>query len=344
MLVRYALCAALPFLQLSCASAEQPAVSRADTIGVGEAQVALDSSTAVPGPPRSARAMRLSPLADSIARRMTFVAKNTTVLTAATRGGRWLVDVGRVDASLDTDQRMAAFREAAAARAPVRLGDTLHVYGSWGAARTTISGFSVWSGRITANVALPPAAESLAVIADQRAREPRGNDVPFAAAAYRYPLARDTSQSRTCADPGITSQLEPRISSVLDSLRGILLADTASAAPQYRTAPRAIASQLTGCFGSARVMLVVALRSGGDLLTRERAVLINDDESVTPLSVNDYRFRAHVMLHVLDADGDGIDDVAARGYGRRVGSLVILRLDLPARTLTRVTGGFSYEG
>lgn len=342
--MRYPLCAVFSFLQLSCASPEQPAVSRADTTGVGEAQVALDSSTAVPPPPRSARAMRLSPLADSIARRMTFVAKNTTALTAATRGGRWLVDIGRVDASLDTDRRLAAFREAAAARAPVRLGDTLHVYGSWGAARTTISGFSVWSGRITANVALPPAAESLAVIADQRAREPSGNDEPFAAAAYRFPLARDTAQSRTCADPGITSQLEPRISSVLDSLRGVLLAYTASAARQYRTAPRAIASQLTGCFGSARVMLMVALRSGGDLLTRERAVLINDDESVTPLSVNDYRFRAHVMLHVLDADGDGIDDVAARGYGRRVGSVVILRLDPRARTLTRVTGGFSYEG
>ncbi len=344
MFVRYALCAALSFQQLSCASAEQPAVSRADTMGVGEAQVALDSSTAVLAPPRSARAMRLSPLADSIARRMIFVATNTTALTAATRGGRWLVDVGRVDASLDTDQRMAAFREAAAARAPVRLGDTLHVYGSWGAARTTISGFSVWSGRITANVDLPAAAESLAVIADQRAREPRGSDVPFAAAAYRYPLARDTSQRRACAAAGIAPHFEERISSVLDSLRGVLLRDTASAAPQYRTAPRAIASRLTGCFGPARVMLMVALRSGGDLLTRERAVLINDDESVTPLAVNDYRFRAHVLLHVLDADGDGIDDVVARGYGRRVGSLVILRLDPSARTLTRVTGGFSYEG
>lgn len=342
--MRYALCAAVIILQLSCASPEQPAVSPADTIGVGEARVALDSSQTVPAPPRSARAMRLSPLADSIARRMTFVAKNTTVLTAATRGGRWLVDVGRVDASLDTDPRVAAFREAAAARAPVRIGDTLHVYGSWGAARTAISGFSVWSGRITANVTLPPAAESLAVIADKRAKEPGGNDIPFAAAAYRYPLARDTAQTRTCADPGITSQLEPRISSVLDSLRRVLLADTASAARQYRAAPRAIASQLTGCFGPARVMLMVALRSGGDLLTRERAVLINDDESVTPLSVNDYRFRAHVMLHVLDADGDGIDDVAVRGYGRRVGSLVILRLDPSARTLTRLTGGFSYEG
>lgn len=287
----------------------------------------------------------MSPAADSIAQRLTFIARNTMALTAATRGGRWLVDLGRVDAPLKTEARLLAYREAVAALAPIRSGDTLHVHGPWGATPAPVTGFDHWSGRIVAVLDVPDEADSLAALADRRAKEPRGIDVPFAAVAYRYPVSRDAAVTPPpCIRDSLTSELAVRADSVSDSLRVSLLADTTAAAPQYRVAPRAIASRLVGCFGGARVLVMVALRSGGDLLTRERAVLISDDGAVTPLAVSDFRFRAHTLLHLLDADGDGVDDVVARGYGRRVGSLVILRLDPGTRSLIRITGGFAWEG
>ena len=336
---------ALCGMLVGCASPEPSSEVRADSSSTSaEAQIPLDTprveSTAV----RRPRATRLVGAADSIGRRLTFVPRNTTVLTAATRGGRWLVDLGRVDAPVRTPDRLAAYREAVAALSPVRPGDTLHVYGPWGAARTTVTGYDVWSGRIVATVDLPAAADSLATLADSQARAPRGTDSPFVAAAFRFPLARDTASSATCVRADITPEMAARADSVADSLRTILLADTATAAPQYRTGPRVVSSRLAGCFGPARTLVLVALRSGGDLLTRERAVLLTGEGRVIALPVHDFRFRAHALLHVLDADGDGVDDVVARGYGRRVGSLVILRLDVAAPSLTRLTGGFAYEG
>jgi hypothetical protein len=335
----------LAILPLGCMGSERAAVPGADSgTSSSEARVALDTPRAAAVPVRAARTPRLTPAADSLASRLTFVARNTTVLTAATRGGRWLVDIGRVDASV-RPERLAAYREAVAALSPVRRGDTLHLYGPWGVTHTAVDGFDVWSGRIVATIAVPAEAESLAVAADRRARAPRGVDTPFAAAAFRFPLARDPSVlPEPCARDSITPELAARADSVSDSLRTLLLADTASAAPQYRVAPRVVASRLAGCFGTGRVLVLVSLRSGGDLLTRERAALIAADGSLTPLRLNDFRFRAHALLHVLDADGDGIDDVVARGYGRRVGSLVVLKLDPAIPSLTRLTGGFAYEG
>ena len=344
--VRLASLVLLVLAHLGCASADSTSVAGRDSApAIGQAQVALDTPSAPDGdPPRAARTPRLSPAADTLARHLTFVARNTTVLTAATRGGRWLVDLGRIDVSVNTPERLAAYREAVAALSPVRQGDTLYVYGPWGASRAVAGEFDIWSGRIVATVALPAAADSFALLADRRAKAPGGSDVPFAAAAFRYPLARDSARAAGCAGDIPPPDISARADSVSDSLRTVLLADTATAAPPYRLAPRVVTSRLTGCFGAPRLLLLAALRSGGDLLTREHAVLIDADGSVTPVPVHDFRFRAHLMLHVLDADGDGIDDVVARGYGRRVGSLVVLRFDPEAETLTRLTGGFAYEG
>jgi hypothetical protein len=343
--VRRSLLAAWCAAILACTPSDSAAPAATDTTtSSAEAQIPLDTPRAESRPARPIRQPRLSAAADSIGQRSTFVARNTTVLTAATRGGRWLVDLGRVDVPVRTAERLAAYREAAAVLSPLRVGDTLHVYGPWGASRTTVTGYDIWSGRIVGTMTLPAEAESLATLADQRARAPGGADSPFGAAAFRFPLSRDTAQAVSCTRDSITSELAARADSVADSLRAVLLADTASAAPQYRAAPRIVVSRLTGCFGPARVLVLVALRSGGDLLTRERAALIAEDGGATALPVHDFRFRAHALLHVLDADGDGVDDVVARGYGRRVGSLVILRLDPAAPSLIRLTGGFAYEG
>ena len=62
-----------------------------------------------------------------------------------------------------------------------------------------------------------------------------------------------------------------------------------------------------------------------------------------PLRFVDLRFHAHDPLYVFDADGDGIDDLAARGHGDRSGGLTIMRLDMATKRLVRLVSGFAWE-
>ena len=65
--------------------------------------------------------------------------------------------------------------------------------------------------------------------------------------------------------------------------------------------------------------------------------------SLVPMRFTDLRFHAHDPLYVFDADGDGVDDLAARGLGDRSGGLTIMRLDLAARRFVRLVSGFAWE-
>ena len=89
--------------------------------------------------------------------------------------------------------------------------------------------------------------------------------------------------------------------------------------------------------------MVAATRwAGASEWVRERVVLVGQGGEVTPLTVADLRFRAHELLGAFDADGDGVDDVAARATGDRVGGTVVLRLVDGAR-LERLAAGFAWE-
>jgi hypothetical protein len=102
-------------------------------------------------------------------------------------------------------------------------------------------------------------------------------------------------------------------------------------------------TRVPGCFGAAgRVLLLVSLRAGGVEYVRERAVALDDSGAVTPLRVTDYRFTAHDALTAFDADGDGVDDVVAKGTGRATGGTVILKL-ADGRKLQRLASGFAWE-
>ena len=66
-------------------------------------------------------------------------------------------------------------------------------------------------------------------------------------------------------------------------------------------------------------------------------------EEASSLAVNDLRFKTHEALRAFDADGDGVDDVAALGRAERSGGTVVLRLDPDKRRLTYIASGFAWE-
>jgi hypothetical protein len=102
-------------------------------------------------------------------------------------------------------------------------------------------------------------------------------------------------------------------------------------------------ASIAGCFGIARLLVVASRRTADMEFAVERAALVDSTGKVHPLRFQDLRFKAHDPLYVFDADGDGLDDLAARGYAERSGGLSIMRLDLVARRLVRLASGFAWE-
>jgi hypothetical protein len=136
--------------------------------------------------------VRLSPLADSLARFLVFVPVTQRWYAAASRGQRLVVDIGRVDTTIgDSPVRQAAFREAVSRLAPVVQGEQLRLRGPWGSDDVTVAGFDAWSGRIVATLKSPAHIDSLARAQDWlpavavRGQEPAD---PRRAACVRAPI------------------------------------------------------------------------------------------------------------------------------------------------------------
>ena len=87
--------------------------------------------------------------------------------------------------------------------------------------------------------------------------------------------------------------------------------------------------------------MVVTLYAGDYEWVRERVLLVTDS-TVKRMIVRDLRFRAHEVLQAFDANGDGVDDIAARAWTPRGGGTAILSLIDGAR-FERLAAGFAYE-
>jgi hypothetical protein len=299
-----------------------------DTSTVTHIDAAPTESTRAPS---IERVGKLSPLADSIAATLVFELKTQRNFLAASRAKRVLVDLGRVDAPLKTPQRQRAFQEAVKVLSPVHIGDRFRLHGSWGQDDATVQSFDQWNGRIVGVLAATPHVDSLA----------RGK-APLVALAVRADSAAPPVVD-SCERDSVSTVLATRLAAVKDSMLVQLQVDTVKMVPRLMKMLHAQKTQTIGCFGKARVLVLVAQWAGDYEYFHQLAALVDTAGKVTPIRVNDLRFKVHDPLGVLDEDGDGIDDMALRGRAPRIGGTVILRLDPLKKRLDYVAGGFAWE-
>jgi hypothetical protein len=299
-----------------------------DTSTVTHIDAAPTESTRAPS---IERVGKLSPLADSIAATLVFELKTQRNFLAASRAKRVLVDLGRVDAPLKTPQRQRAFQEAVKVLSPVHIGDRFRLHGSWGQDDATVQSFDQWNGRIVGVLAATPHVDSLA----------KGK-APLVALAVRADSAAPPVVD-SCERDSVSTVLATRLAAVKDSMLVQLQVDTVKMVPRLMKMLHAQKTQTIGCFGKARVLVLVAQWAGDYEYFHQLAALVDTAGKVTPIRVNDLRFKVHDPLGVLDEDGDGIDDMALRGRAPRIGGTVILRLDPLKKRLDYVAGGFAWE-
>jgi hypothetical protein len=308
-----------------------PQASTDSATAEAQSEVAVVDTPSAASPSVPAPVTGRSPLADSIAEALVFDPTPQTWFTAAARGKRLLLDIGRVDISLRGDpRRLATYRVAVARMSWLRVGQRLRLHGPWGADDATVSGFDAWNGRIVTTLDAPPHVDSLA----QRVE-------PLVVAAQLVDSAQEPVKD-SCVRDRIGDDLALRADFVRDSLEQSL---RDQAQPPYARLANSIRVQSTraiGCFAEGRVIEIVSLRGGNVEYVLESAVLLSDSGAVTPLRVNDLRFHAHDALYAFDADGDGLDELAARAQADASGALVVLKLT-PKHTLERLTSGFAWE-
>ena len=273
----------------------------------------------------------LSASAESLSTRLVFAPANQSWFLAASRGKRLLIDLGRVDAEVTKDAgRAAAFREAVERLSPVPVGSRFRLHGTWGADDAVVTGFDSWNGRIVATVRTSPTVEGLAA-----------RTAPFVVAAQRTDSAAE-SAPESCERTPLSPELVVRADSIRDSIETELRLADAQLPERLATSVKVQHTRIVGCFGIGRAMLIASLRAGGNEHLRERYVVLDESGKAHPLRSNLLRFRANDALYAFDADGDGIDDVAARGIDQRAGALTILRV-ADGRRLERLTSGFAWE-
>jgi hypothetical protein len=319
-----------------------PAADTALSTGVGSLRGSIDSALAATArrvrPAARARPRTIPPLADSIADRLVFPPVTQGWFLAAARGKRMLVDIGRVDVEVRRDPaRLAAYKLAVEARTPFPAGTRFRLRGPWGADDATINGFDTWNGRIVATLATSPRVDSIAKVVE-----------PLPATAQLVDSAFGSMTDTNCVRGPLSPALDARVKLVRDSLDQWL---RMGEKPPYDRLLKSLKSRSTsavGCFPGGRAIVIATLWAGEYEWVREQVVLMDSTGKLSPLRLRDYRFRGHEAIYALDGDGDGIDDLATRGYGPNLGGMSVLRIvdgktPKDPRRLERMATGFAWE-
>lgn len=322
--------------------ANSAAADTALSAGVGSLGGSIDSALAATArrirPASRARLKALPPLADSIADKLVFPPVTQGWFLAAARGKRMLVDIGRVDIEVRRDPaKLAAYKLAVDARSPFPTGTRFRLRGPWGADDATISGYDTWNGRIVATLETTPRVDSMAKTIE-----------PLPATAQLVDSASDALDDTTCVRAAIPAPLQARMKVVRDSLEQFL---KETEKPPYERLMKSLKSRSSGvggCFPGGPAIVIATLWAGEYEWVREIVVLIDPAGKPIPLRLRDYRFRGHEAIYALDGDGDGIDDIATRGYGPSLGGMSVLRLvdgktPKEPKRLERMATGFAWE-
>lgn len=318
------------------AQAPQPVDTPRAVTPTAEGARSGDALPAAPaGPSASApQGTPLPPLADTIAQRLVFAPLVQDWFVAAARNQKLVVDLGRIDIDLKKDPaRLEAFVRAARATSPFKSGSALELHGPWGSAEATIGDFEAYSGRIVATIKSTPLVDSIARVTD-----------PLAVAARRGSgrNGADGASTEAC-DRAVDSTFVARLKAIAreteDSLRA---SPDQPLYERFKKSLRARRSVAQGCFGEARGVVIVTLYAGDYEWVRERVLLVG---AGTPrkATIRDLRFRAHELLHALDADGDGVDDLAVRAWTPRGGGTAILTFAPATARFERLAQGFAWE-
>jgi hypothetical protein len=283
-------------------------------------------------------------LPDSIRPYLVFRPVDESWFVAANRGKRMLLDVGRVDLEVRKDSAVAAaYRTAVAERSPVPMGTRFQLRGPWGSELVTAQGVDSWNGRIVFVLQGSAVMDSLA----QRTATVVASAAPLAGPATTGPAPSAVPVTPPIAPSCLRAPLTPderqRVQVVRDSLVKVLRGAGLPPYPRLASRVTSESSEVVGCFDRARIALAVSLRTPTMEWARQRLVLIDATGAVRAVPVEDFRLKVHDLLHALDADGDGLDDLAAVGRTERGGATSILRYDRTARRFTRLASGFAWE-
>ena len=273
-------------------------------------------------------------LADSLAGLITFVPVGESTFLAASRGKRLLLDIGRVDAEVRRDSvRAAAYRAAVAAHAPVKPGASFRLRAPWGEEDVTAGAIDTWNGRVVLRLEGSATLDSAA----------KGKNALVSAAVLRAAKTPPRRDSCARALPATNTPLALRVTALRDSLEKELRTGPQPIYPRLQKKLAVASSQVAGCFGTGRVALLVSVRAGNVEWVREKLVIVDTLGKATPVRISDYRFRAHELLLAVDANGDGIDDLATKAVTEHAGATTLLALDLKARKASRFAAGFAWE-
>jgi hypothetical protein len=308
----------------SATAAVEPVLQQGDTLPTSRVRV-----------PRSPL---LSDAEQQVADGITFAPRTSERFIVAARGQRLLLDIGRVDLELKGDaDRLALVRRVSARVGPLARVDRVHVRGTWGEETDSIVGYDVWNGRAVAVLAPMPATDSLL-----------RRNAPLVGVATRVAVQRaDSTHGESapmpCRRDSVGQVLIDRVAVVRDSLVRWVSDSVRSPLPRLAKAAVVRGDAAIGCFGSWRAVVVVTTRTPSLEWNEERALLVATDGGVATTRLRDLRLRAHESLVAFDADGDGVDEVAARGLASRMGAQSVLRLDPATRRLSRFASGFAWE-
>ena len=324
------------------------AKARLDSLAATDSQVSSISFAVKPrGRTLGAPLRSWGVMEDTMLRFTVFAPATQTSYLAAVRAKRLLVDIGRVDLDMkEKPARLASLRKVAAQLSPVAPGARFRLHHAHGSEEATVTGYDVWNGRLVATLAVSPTLDSVArtTPALVAAAELLQSDSTGVAPAPRDTAAAPDTVAAVagCVRDSVPPALLVRADSVRDSLL-VELAKKPIRIPRLAKMARSYSAKVPGCFGPARMLVAASIRAGAYEYTSERVVMLDSTGRATPLAVRDYRFRVHDDLRALDADGDGMDDVAALGSGRGVGGTTILRLDAKGKVLERVANGFGFD-